>query len=206
MERIPPLAAPCLTNSRSFQQTVAQIRQPQSVTYAQSGPACTYHYRIKRPGRLHDLSSFLPRYFRGHHNCQKRDRGRAAMSGLGQSRRFWHVRATSAFPLIATEERTSRDVSNVPLTDSCVAANSISNRQSFDRAACGISIGRHVLWKFSRLDQKPTQPVIFWPYLKNRQLHLRHRISASHRLTFSLKSNAGLHSIMGGRECIYRFR
>src|ERR1700716_1138155 len=44
----------------------------------------------------------------------------------------------------------------LPLTDSCVAANSISNRQSFDRAgaACGISIGRHVLWKFSRLDQK----------------------------------------------------
>ena len=43
-----------------------------------------------------------------------------------------------------------------PKSASCVAANSISNRQSFDRAgaACGISIGRHVLWKFSRLDQK----------------------------------------------------
>jgi hypothetical protein len=29
----------------------------------------------------------------------------------------WAVRATSAFRLIATEDRTSRDVSNVPLTD-----------------------------------------------------------------------------------------
>src|SRR6266478_9821219 len=39
------------------------------------------------------------------------------MSELGQSRRFDDVRVTSAFPPITTKERTSRDVSNVPLTE-----------------------------------------------------------------------------------------
>jgi hypothetical protein len=36
---------------------------------------------------------------------------------MGQSRRFDDVRATSAFPPIAAKERTSRDVSNVPLPE-----------------------------------------------------------------------------------------
>src|SRR3981081_3788619 len=36
------------------------------------------------------------------------------MSEMGQSLPKWDVRATSAFPLIATEERTSRNVSSVP--------------------------------------------------------------------------------------------
>lgn len=39
------------------------------------------------------------------------------MSEVGQSLPKWNVRVTSAFPLIATEERTSRDVSNVPIGD-----------------------------------------------------------------------------------------
>ena len=39
------------------------------------------------------------------------------MSELGQSRRFDDVRVISAFPPIATKERTSRDVSNVPPSD-----------------------------------------------------------------------------------------
>jgi hypothetical protein len=71
-------------------------------------------------------------------------------------RRTQHEHMFSALPSNSDIARRSRHVSKVPLTDSCVAANSISNRQSFDRAgaACGISIGRHVLWKFSRLDQK----------------------------------------------------
>jgi hypothetical protein len=48
----------------------------------------------------------------------------APMSHLGQSRRFDDVRVMSAFPLIATELRTLRDVSNVPQPDSCTAAYS----------------------------------------------------------------------------------
>jgi hypothetical protein len=40
----------------------------------------------------------------------------------GHSLPKWDVRATSAFPLIATEERTSRDVSKVPSSNSCTAA------------------------------------------------------------------------------------
>jgi hypothetical protein len=39
------------------------------------------------------------------------------VSPLVQSRRFDEVRVTSAFPPIATKERTLRDVSNVPTTD-----------------------------------------------------------------------------------------
>src|SRR6266568_2416848 len=39
----------------------------------------------------------------------------------GQSLPKWDVRATSSFPLLATEERTSRNVSNVPISDSCTA-------------------------------------------------------------------------------------
>jgi hypothetical protein len=54
--------------------------------------------------------------------CHDR-RGGRRMSGSGQSLPKWDVRATSASPLIATEGRTSRDVSNVPKADSCAAAN-----------------------------------------------------------------------------------
>jgi DNA polymerase elongation subunit (family B) len=35
-------------------------------------------------------------------------------SAVGSFASIWHVRVMSAFPSIATEERTSRDVSNVP--------------------------------------------------------------------------------------------
>ena len=50
----------------------------------------------------------------------------------GQSRRFEDVRVTSAFPPIATAERTSRDVSNVPNSE--VAA-------SFDQAPSTRDVG-----------------------------------------------------------------
>jgi hypothetical protein len=43
--------------------------------------------------------------------------GLGLTSEMGQSLPKWDVRATSAFPLIATEGRTSRDVSNVPRCD-----------------------------------------------------------------------------------------
>src|SRR3979411_2399724 len=41
------------------------------------------------------------------------------------------VRATSALPLIATEERTSRDVSNVPATDSRAEARGNSSKPPY---------------------------------------------------------------------------
>ena len=48
------------------------------------------------------------------------------MSQLGHKRRFRHVRGMSGYPLIATGERTSREVRFVPTTDSCTAANGAS--------------------------------------------------------------------------------
>ena len=51
--------------------------------------------------------------------------GIVAGSVLGHSLPKWDVRATSASPLIATEERTSRNVSNVPTAEVTVAAYSI---------------------------------------------------------------------------------
>jgi len=39
------------------------------------------------------------------------------MSQLGQSRRFWPARATSALPPIATEQPTSPEVRKVPQGD-----------------------------------------------------------------------------------------
>jgi hypothetical protein len=44
------------------------------------------------------------------------------MSQMGQSLPVQALRATSGLPPLATELRTSRDVSNVPATDSCTAA------------------------------------------------------------------------------------
>src|SRR5882672_9625603 len=43
----------------------------------------------------------------------------------GQSLPKWDVCATSAFPLLATEERTLRNVSNVPTGDSSTAVSVI---------------------------------------------------------------------------------
>ena len=45
------------------------------------------------------------------------------MSESGHSRRFGDVRVTSAFPPIATKERTPRDVSNVPTADISADSN-----------------------------------------------------------------------------------
>src|SRR5258706_11560005 len=65
------------------------------------------------------------------HNCIRSsptavgNRGRFSMSVAGQSLPKWDVRATSAFPLIATEGRTSRDVSNVPTSDIRQAVSSV---------------------------------------------------------------------------------
>ena len=46
----------------------------------------------------------------------------AAMSGLGQSRRFGDVRGISALPLIADVRPEDRQVRKVPTTDPCTAA------------------------------------------------------------------------------------
>src|ERR1700737_3002756 len=46
------------------------------------------------------------------------------MPEKGHSLPKWVGRDTSDLPSIATEERTSRNVSNVPATDSCTAAKS----------------------------------------------------------------------------------
>ncbi|MEY2602595.1 MAG: hypothetical protein QOH31_353 [Verrucomicrobiota bacterium] len=43
------------------------------------------------------------------------ERAAKLTTALGQSRPNWAVRVTSAFPLLATEERTSPNVSNVPI-------------------------------------------------------------------------------------------
>ncbi len=58
--------------------------------------------------------------------------GTQPMSESGQSRRFDDVRVMSAFLLIATEERTSRDVSKVPivLQNSQNAVLPISRKQT----------------------------------------------------------------------------
>src|SRR5258708_18659072 len=62
-----------------------------------------------------------------------------ATSLMGQSLPKWNVRVTSAFPLIATEERTSRDVSNVPTAELAVAAYSSRNgtRVTLEILLCG---------------------------------------------------------------------
>ena len=55
-------------------------------------------------------------------------RTRCSTSAPGRSLPKWVVRATSAYPPIATTERTSRHVSKVPTRDSSTAAISISIR------------------------------------------------------------------------------
>ena len=52
----------------------------------------------------------------------------AQIPASGHSRQKCDVRDRSAYPPIATAERTWRDVSNVPTRDSCTASNSISIR------------------------------------------------------------------------------
>jgi hypothetical protein len=47
---------------------------------------------------------------------------RHSMSQKGHSRRFWDVRAESAFPPIATGQRTCQEVRVAPTADSCSAA------------------------------------------------------------------------------------
>src|SRR5258706_1489748 len=66
-----------------------------------------------------------------------RDGRVSPMSDLGQSRRFDDVRVTSAFPPIATKERTSRDVSNVPEAD-------ITSLHSITSSARASSVGEMV--------------------------------------------------------------
>jgi hypothetical protein len=50
------------------------------------------------------------------------------MVETGQSRRFWPIGATSAYPLIATVQRTSREVRLVPLA----AVSTCSKQGLFD--------------------------------------------------------------------------
>jgi hypothetical protein len=67
---------------------------------------------------LHLIS---PRYILNPTQCYFSERSRQSDVRQGQSRRFDDVRVTSAFSPIATKERTSRDLSKVPLADSCTA-------------------------------------------------------------------------------------
>jgi hypothetical protein len=55
------------------------------------------------------------------------------MSRMGQSLPKWDVRATSAFRLVATEERTSRNVSNVPTSRFMRSAEARFNAPSSDK-------------------------------------------------------------------------
>jgi hypothetical protein len=75
-----------------------------------------------------------------------------AMSVPGPSLQKRDVRATSAFPLIATQERTSRDVSNVPLADIQLVADG-------DLGDVGIL---RVSWPFSRIAAIKTIPAAAW--------------------------------------------
>jgi hypothetical protein len=69
-------------------------------------------------GRLRDpRSSPRAHRWRRSWSCGRGAAAAVAMSELGPSRRFDDVRVMSAFPPIATTERTSRDVSNVPIRD-----------------------------------------------------------------------------------------
>jgi hypothetical protein len=54
----------------------------------------------------------------------------------GQSLPKWDVRATSAFPLLATEERTSPNVSNVPCVDGSGLASEIFTSQAWSVLPC----------------------------------------------------------------------
>jgi hypothetical protein len=65
------------------------------------------------------------------------------MSRSGQSLPKWAASATSAFPLIATRQRTSPDVSNVPDPDDPTAAAEIEARlasHGIDAASVNIEV------------------------------------------------------------------
>src|SRR6266480_7650627 len=47
----------------------------------------------------------------------QRGTAKGLISEMGHSRRFFHVRVMSAYPPVATGQRTSLDVSNVPVMD-----------------------------------------------------------------------------------------
>jgi hypothetical protein len=65
----------------------------------------------------------------------------------------------------------------------CAAASSVSNGPSSDRWSFG---WQACFERSAGLAQKQVinRPVVFWPYLKDRQLHLWHAIPASNRLPF----------------------
>ena len=73
----------------------------------------------------------------------------ARRSELGHSRRFDDVRVTSAFPPIATKERTSRDVSKVPNSD--IAPNCSSFLNLFRQPL--ICRGLFIRWAVRRQDR-----------------------------------------------------
>ncbi len=55
------------------------------------------------------------------------------MSGLGQSRRFDHARAESAFPPLATKQRTWTEVRKVPIGDISMLFNRLVSLRDQDR-------------------------------------------------------------------------
>src|SRR5260221_4295322 len=84
---------------------------------------------------------------------------KAQMSAWGQSLPKWNVRVTSAFPLIATEERTSRDVSNVPDSDSCSAANRTCSITSSAERKLSEEVRLHLAYRwFCRFDLDDNVP------------------------------------------------
>jgi hypothetical protein len=74
------------------------------------------------------------------------------MSEMGQSLPKWAIRATSAFPPIATIERTSRHVSNLPNSDISHAHSSTSSAPGEQNRRQAEHSGSRELWSCKRND------------------------------------------------------
>src|SRR5258705_7661991 len=79
----------------------------------------------------------------------------------------------SVFARLTDSSRTSRHVRFVPLTDSCAAANGISNRQYWPKSKLALQVPE---------PKSDPSTAILQSYLKNRELQFKHRTSASNRL------------------------
>src|SRR5258705_8993932 len=75
----------------------------------------------------------------------------------------------SVFARLTDSSRTSRHVRFVPLTDSCAAANGISNRQYWPKSKLALQVPE---------PKSDPSTAILQSYLKNRELQFRHRTSA----------------------------
>src|SRR5258705_9866412 len=79
----------------------------------------------------------------------------------------------SVFARLTDSSRTSRHVRFVPLTDSCAAANGISNRQYWPKSKLALQVPK---------PKSDPSTAILQSYLKNQELQFKHRTSASSRL------------------------